>query len=548
MAGSTPPHYTPLSKPTAGGGAAAAYLRKPKLYSLAIVTVLCSFFYLIGVWQHGGAAATSPSTTTNLGATLPCFTTHNTTTKKLDFATHHSASDGGGAANLPSSAVKTYPPCSATYSEYTPCEDQKRSLKFPRDKLIYRERHCPEKKELLKCRVPAPHGYKNPFKWPASRDLVWYANVPHKELTVEKAVQNWIRFEGDRFRFPGGGTMFPNGAGAYIDDIGKLINLKDGSIRTAIDTGCGVASWGAYLLSRNILPMSFAPRDTHEAQVQFALERGVPALIGVIASKRLPYPSRAFDMAHCSRCLIPWGQNDGAYLIEVDRVLRPGGYWILSGPPIRWNKYWKGWERSKEDLNEEQTQIEDVAKGLCWKKLIEKDDIAIWQKPLNHLNCNKLKKITKNPPLCSVPNPDNAWYTKLETCLTPLPEVSRSEEVAGGELEKWPKRLNAIPPRISKGTIKGVTPETFEQDLKLWNRRVSYYKTVNNQFGQAGRYRNILDMNAFLGGFAANLIEDPLWVMNVVPVEAKVNTLGVIYERGLIGTYQSWYVYIINRV
>lgn len=34
--------------------------------------------------------------------------------------------------------------------------------------------------------------------------------------------------------------MFPNGAGAYIDEIGKLINLNDGSIRTAIDTGCGV--------------------------------------------------------------------------------------------------------------------------------------------------------------------------------------------------------------------------------------------------------------------------------------------------------------------
>ncbi|KAJ6761308.1 METHYLTRANSFERASE PMT20-RELATED [Salix purpurea] len=67
-----------------------------------------------------------------------------------------------------------------------------------------------------------------------------------------------------------------------------------------------VASWGAYLLSRDILTMSFAPSDNHEAQVQFALERGVPALIGIMASKRLPYPSRAFDMAHCSRCLIPW--------------------------------------------------------------------------------------------------------------------------------------------------------------------------------------------------------------------------------------------------
>lgn len=70
-----------------------------------------------------------------------------------------------------------------------------------------------------------------------------------------------------------------------------------------------VGSWGAYLLSRDIVTMSFAPRDTHEAQVQFALERGVPALIGVLSSKRLPYPSSAFDMAHCSRCLIPWPQH-----------------------------------------------------------------------------------------------------------------------------------------------------------------------------------------------------------------------------------------------
>lgn len=171
-----------------------------------------------------------------------------------------------------------------------------------------------------------------------------------------------------------------------------------------------VASWGAYLLSRNILTMSFAPRDTHEAQVQFALERGVPALIGVLASNRLPYPSRAFDMAHCSRCLIPWADLGGLYLIEVDRVLRPGGYWILSGPPIRWKKYWKGWERTKEDLKAEQTKIENVAKSLCWKKLVEQGDIAIWQKPLNHLNCKVNRKITQNPTFCpSDQDPDKAW-------------------------------------------------------------------------------------------------------------------------------------------
>ena len=49
-----------------------------------------------------------------------------------------------------------------------------------------------------------------------------------------------------------------------------------------------------------------------------------------------------------------------------------------------------------------------------------------------------------------------------------------------------------------------------------------------------------MDMNAYLGGFAASMLKYPSWVMNVVPVDAEKQTLGVIYERGLIGTYQDW--------
>ena len=136
---------------------------------------------------------------------------------------------------------RRYPACPVKYSEYTPCEDVERSLRYPRERLVYRERHCPaSERERLRCLVPAPRGYRAPFPWPASRDVAWFANVPHKELTVEKAVQNWIRVDGDKLRFPGGGTMFPNGADAYIDDIAKIIPLLDGSIRTALDTGCGV--------------------------------------------------------------------------------------------------------------------------------------------------------------------------------------------------------------------------------------------------------------------------------------------------------------------
>ncbi|MCL7032118.1 hypothetical protein MKW94_001851 [Papaver nudicaule] len=523
--------------------------RRSKLCYMVLITLLCSISYFFGVYHNTYANGTTLGTTSHKSTNKNCLPTKTNQTSlepivtNLDFSSRHSASEDeiSTAPLMVPENVYDFPPCDIKYSEYTPCEDLTRSLKFDRDRLIYKERHCPEKEELLKCRIPAPFGYKSPFKWPQSRDFAWFANAPHKHLTVAKAVQNWIRYEGDRFRFPGGGTMFTKGADKYIDDIGKLINLKDGSIRTAIDTGCGVASWGAYLLSRHILTMSFAPKDNgHEAQVQFALERGVPALIGILASIRLPYPSRAFDMAHCSRCLIPWGKNDGQYLIEVDRILRPGGYWILSGPPINWRNHLRGWKRTREELNSEKSEIEAVAKSLCWKKFAEKGDIAIWQKPLNHIQCKASKKLNRNPSFCQAQDPDRAWYTKLETCLTPLPNVSAIVDIAGGKLKNWPERLTATPPRISSGSTDGITEKMFKEDTHLWNKRIAYYKTINHELKMKGRYRNVLDVNAHLGGFAAALADYPLWVMNVVPNEAKINTLGVIYERGLIGTYQNW--------
>ena len=220
-------------------------LKKPKflanLYLVTFATFLCTAFYFLGLWQHPSGTATIAAS--YVVADNICVQRNSTAEKlstpvspRLDFSAHHYSPDP------PTTAARKieFSPCDASLSEYTPCEDVKRSLKFERDRLIYRERHCPTAEEALKCRVPPPYGYKVPVRWPESRDSVWYANVPHKELTIEKKKQNWVQFYGDRFRFPGGGTMFPRGANAYIDDIGKLINLKDGSIRTAIDTGCGV--------------------------------------------------------------------------------------------------------------------------------------------------------------------------------------------------------------------------------------------------------------------------------------------------------------------
>jgi len=48
-----------------------------------------------------------------------------------------------------------------------------------------------------------------------------------------------------------------------------------------------------------------------------------------------------------------------------------------------------------------------------------------------------------------------------------------------------------------------------------------------------------MDMNTLYGGFAAALIDDPVWVMNVVSTYSP-NSLSVIYDRGLIGTFNDW--------
>ena len=76
--------------------------------------------------------------------------------------------------------------------------------------------------------------------------------------------------------------------------------------RVILDVGCGVASFGGYLFDRDVLALSFAPKDEHEAQVQFALERGIPAMSNVMGTKRLPFPGSVFDLIHCARCRVPW--------------------------------------------------------------------------------------------------------------------------------------------------------------------------------------------------------------------------------------------------
>ncbi|KAG4937759.1 hypothetical protein JHK85_052678 [Glycine max] len=367
--------------------------------------------------------------------------------------------------------------CPSNYTNHCPCQDPIRQRRFPKAKMFRKERHCPQSTtERLRCLIPIPPGYQTPFPWPKSKDTAWFSNVPFPKLVEYKKSQNWVRLEGDHFVFPGGGTSFPEGVKAYVNALKRLlpVPLESGDVRTVLDVGCGVASFGASLMDYGILTMSLAPSDEHQSQVQFALERGLPAILGVLSIHRLTFPSRSFDMVHCSRCLVPW-TDYGITLI--------------------------------------------FSFFCCMQKL----------------------KTRRSPKFCnsSESDPDAGWYTKMTACIFPLPDVKDVHEVSGGVLEKWPMRLETVPPMVRNENDDGFTLKTYIEDNQAWKRRVSNYGVLLKSLS-SGKYRNVMDMNAGFGGFAAAIVKYPVWVMNVVPFDAKSNNLGIIYERGLIGTYMDW--------
>lgn len=76
---------------------------------------------------------------------------------------------------------------------------------------------------------------------------------------------------------------------------------------------------------------------------------------------------------------------------------------------------------------------------------------------------------------------------------------------------------------------------------EMWQQRVDNYWRLLKPKIKPDTIRNIMDMKANFGSFAAALKEKDVWVMNVVPHDGP-STLKIIYDRGLIGSTHDWYV------
>ncbi|XP_073011225.1 probable methyltransferase PMT9 isoform X1 [Typha latifolia] len=440
------------------------------------------------------------------------------------------------SALLPSDlAVKSFPVCDLRLSELIPCLDRnlhyQLKLKLNLSLMEHYERHCPPPSRRYNCLIPPPIGYRIPIRWPASRDEVWTVNIPHTHLASEKSDQRWMVVNDDKINFPGGGTHFHAGADKYIVHIAQMLKFPNdklnngGKIRTVLDIGCGVAIFGAYLLPLDIIAMSLAPNDVHENQIQFALERGIPSTLGVLGTRRLPYPSRSFELAHCSRCRIDWLQRDGILLLELDRVLRPGGYFVYTSPEayVPDEKNRKIW-----------SAMSDLVRRMCWRIASKKNQTVIWVKPLTN-GCYLRRKPGTLPPMCGPDDdPDAAWNMPMKACISSYSK--RVHTAKGSELHPWPQRLITSPPHLEE---LGISSKKFLVDNDIWHFRVIEYWNQMKSEIQRDSFRNVMDMKANLGGFAASLANEDVWVMNVVPANES-RKLKVIYDRGLIGTVHDW--------
>ncbi|GMP29436.1 hypothetical protein CsSME_00004542 [Camellia sinensis var. sinensis] len=271
--------------------------------------------------------------------------------------------------------------------------------------------------------------------------------------------------------------------------------------------------------------MSLAPNDVHENQIQFALERGIPSTLGVLGTKRLPFPSRSFELAHCSRCRIDWLQRGGILLLELDRLLRPGGYFVYSSP-----------EAYAHDAENKRiwNAMYDLLRKMCWRVVSRRDQSVIWAKPLSN-SCYLKRNPGTHPPLCSSEDdPDASWNVLMKPCITPYSAKMHREKGSG--LDPWPIRLIAAPPRLGEINVRS---EEFQEDSSIWHYRVTEYWKQMKSVIQKNSFRNIMDMNSNLGGFAAALKDKDVWVMNVAPVNSS-SRLKIVYDRGLIGTVHDW--------
>ncbi|XP_027360787.1 probable methyltransferase PMT5 isoform X1 [Abrus precatorius] len=411
------------------------------------------------------------------------------------------------------------------------------------------DRHCERSAEVERCLVRPPKEYKIPMRWPTGRDIIWSGNVKitkNQFLSSGSMTKRLMLLDENQIAFHSEDGLIYDGVKDYSCQLAEMIGLgsdtelPQAGVRTVLDIDCGFGSFVAHLASLNIMAVCIAAYEATGSQVQLALERGLPAMIGNFFARQLPYPSLSYDMVHCARCGIIWDEKDGMFLIEVDRVLKPGGYFVLTSAT-------SSTQGSSSQMKKRNMLMpkEELTRQLCWTLLAQQDETFIWQKAAD-VNCYASRK--KNViPLCTEGDVAQSYYQPLLQCIS------------GTSSKRWIAIQNrSSGPELSSAelTINGVQPEDYFEDLQFWRSALKNYWSLltplifsdhpkrpgdEDPLPPYNMIRNVMDMSAKYGGLNTALLEEKrsVWVMNVVPTWAS-SSLPLILDRGFAGVMHDW--------
>jgi SAM-dependent methyltransferase len=458
-----------------------------------------------------------------------------------------------GEISLGATRFKESEFCSQEYENYVPCFNITANLESGLTEGKEFDRRCgPMSKQ--NCLVLAPPKYKIPHRWPTGRDVIWIDNVKitaQEVLSAGSLTKRMMMLDEDQISFSFASSMVDDNIEDYSHQIAEMIGLRNESylvqagVRTVLDIGCGYGSLGAHLFPKQLLTMCIANYEASGSQVEIALERGLPAMVGSFASKQLPFPSLSFDMIHSAWDGIDWDKKDGIHLIEVDRVLRPGGYFVWTSPYANTPAS----VRDKENLKRWDF-VRNIAKDLCWDLLSQQDKTVVWKKP-SKKNCYASRKHGSGPLICKEGRDvESPYYHPLEACIG----GTRSRRwIPIEERATWPSRATLNSKELA---VHGVLPDDFTEDNLNWKSAVRDYWSLlsplifsdhpkrpgeEDPIPPYNMVRNVLDMNAHFGGFNSALLDarKSVWVMNVVPTSG-VNHLPLILDRGFVGVLHDW--------
>ncbi|PKI44434.1 hypothetical protein CRG98_035166 [Punica granatum] len=216
------------------------------------------------------------------------------------------------------SKQKEFSLCGKERENFVPCYNVSANLLAGYKDGEEFDRHCELSRVEEKCLVRPPKEYKTPLRWPAGRDVIWSGNVKITKdqfLSSGSMTKRMMLLEENQIAFHSDDGSIFDGVKDYSRQIAEMLGLGSDSdfiqagVRTVLDIGCGFGSFGSHLLSLKVMAVCIAEYEATGSQVQLALERGLPAMIGNFISKQLPYPSLSFDMVHCAQCGVVWDEK-----------------------------------------------------------------------------------------------------------------------------------------------------------------------------------------------------------------------------------------------